>query len=267
MLVMSMVLVISVCLLVGITLVLHFNAEKAKAAIYEKAERDVDARTRKSADVDAVLVKELVDNKPTAAAIHRWQLARAEVLASGKTARPWDWDADDLGVWRDDQITTRCREVQHRLIINFGMTLVSVVVLTCAVEVILYHFASASGGSAVAAFVDPAAIAPPGDPNAPAVGTTVDTWPSTGPGSAADPSFTQPSSTVPALPPVDSTASQGSASDSAQPTAPTAAPQSTSPSPAANPPAAGDTPAPSAPASSAPPATANSAASSPKAAP
>jgi hypothetical protein len=76
------------CLFIVLYALLTQQYQRQRALVAGEVHREVDAKTKAGLELDLVLARRLGDGRPTSEAVADWQAARAELLATGRTARP-----------------------------------------------------------------------------------------------------------------------------------------------------------------------------------
>jgi len=117
------------------------------ALITDQVRGDVDFKVKKSRELDDRLARRLAEGRAISTTIGDWQRERGEILATGKTHRPWCWSAEDLQGWADQRVASLAAEITR----TAGVLLVILTVSTLAAAVLgslgYYHFYAQRGVS------------------------------------------------------------------------------------------------------------------------
>lgn len=159
MLVMTGILLVAACLLVGTYAVMAGRCKEQLAAVEHDVRAEVDVKTKAALELDTLLSKRLADGKPTAMAIDQWQQARTEILQTGRTNRPWAWTSEELKVWARERMRALGDEIRRRFCVGFILATVTLVLVTGTAAGVYYHIYAATqlpfGGSTANSVVPP----------------------------------------------------------------------------------------------------------------
>lgn len=171
MIAMAAVVLVGICSFLLFSAVLTHRYHRQRASIDDAVAREVDSRMRAARGLDSELARKLADGRPTREAITEWQAGRAALLPTGRTSRPWAWDADDLQAWRDERAAAYAQDAARRHLATLAVVAVLLVLATGGVTLVLYGHHAAQ---AVPVDTPPAAAPPSPVPAPPETGPAPD---------------------------------------------------------------------------------------------
>lgn len=138
--------------------VLSGRGKRQNLLIAEDVRGEIDSKVKEARELDDLLARRLAEGRSLGAAIGDWQAARAGILSTGKTNRPWCWSAEDLQAWAKQRLSAAAAEISRTTGITLLVLSVTVVAMAVLGSLGYYHFYAQRGvfsrGNAMEATAD-----------------------------------------------------------------------------------------------------------------